>query len=86
MLFWFIVKVIALVAALIFVCYKKGESPRWQWGSSGKMSDWARYQSTPFMRKVQLVLLVMIIIGLALIFTQNLWVGGVVDFILKNFN
>ncbi len=32
MLFWFFARLVALVAVLIFVCYKKGESPRWQWG------------------------------------------------------
>jgi hypothetical protein len=32
MLFWFFAKIIIAVAALIFICYKKGEKPRWQWG------------------------------------------------------
>ena len=29
---WFIFKVVLLVIILIFICYKKGEKPRWQWG------------------------------------------------------
>lgn len=29
---WFLFKVVLLVIILIFVCYKKGEKPRWQWG------------------------------------------------------
>ena len=28
----FIVEVIVGVVVLIFICYKKGESPKWQWG------------------------------------------------------
>jgi protein-S-isoprenylcysteine O-methyltransferase Ste14 len=53
-------------------------------------SDWRRYQiisqSTPAMRRIQIVLLVLIIIGLVLLATQKLWVGSVVDFILKNYH
>ena len=98
MLFWFFAKLVILVVALIFICYKKGEPLAWRWGSrwdgqgaerrgvSGEISDWRRYQSTPAMKKIQLVLLVMIIIGLILLATQKLWVGGVVDFILKNYH
>jgi len=89
MLFWFVVKIVALVAVLIFICYKKGESPRWQCGLSEEKFDWRhwqKYQSTPTMRKIQIVLLILIIIGLLLLATQRLWVGGVVDFILKNYH
>jgi hypothetical protein len=28
--------IILLTALLIFICYKKGEKPRWQWGPSKK--------------------------------------------------
>jgi hypothetical protein len=28
----FAVPIIVLTAFLIFICYKKGEKPRWQWG------------------------------------------------------
>ncbi|MBP6884068.1 MAG: hypothetical protein KBC06_02445 [Candidatus Pacebacteria bacterium] len=28
----FIPQTIILMAVLIFICYKKGEKPRWQWG------------------------------------------------------
>jgi hypothetical protein len=94
MLFWFVVKIVVLTAVLIFVCYKKGEPLAFQWGfqrsSSGEKSDWRRYQiisqSTPAMRRIQIVLLVLIIIGLVLLATQKLWVGSVVDFILKNYH
>jgi hypothetical protein len=84
-LFWFFAKLIVLVAALIFICYKKGEEPRWRWDlpvGEGK-DDW-RYCDTPVMRKIRVALLVMIIVGLLLLATQKLWVGSVVDFILKN--
>lgn len=29
---WFFVRLIVLVGALFFICFKKGEKPRWQWG------------------------------------------------------
>jgi len=29
---WFLVKIIILVILLIYICYKKGEKPKWQWG------------------------------------------------------
>ena len=29
---WFLFKVILSVMILIYICYKKGEKPRWQWG------------------------------------------------------
>jgi hypothetical protein len=29
---WFLFKVIFSVMILIYICYKKGEKPRWQWG------------------------------------------------------
>jgi hypothetical protein len=28
----FLVETAVLVGLLIFICYKKGEKPRWQWG------------------------------------------------------
>jgi hypothetical protein len=28
----FVPRLIILTAILIFICYKKGEKPRWQWG------------------------------------------------------
>ena len=85
MLFWFFAKLAVLVAALIFICYKKGEEPRWQWGLPvGEGKDNGRYCSMSIMRKIRIVLLVMIIVGLLLLATQKLWVGSVVDFILKN--
>ncbi len=28
----FFAKIIASVAVLVFICYKTGEKPRWQWG------------------------------------------------------
>jgi hypothetical protein len=31
-LIWFFAKIFASLAAVIFICYKKGERPRWQWG------------------------------------------------------
>ena len=31
---WFFIKTILSVAILIFICYKKGEKPKWQWGVS----------------------------------------------------
>jgi uncharacterized membrane protein YhaH (DUF805 family) len=31
-LFWFFSKIIVAVIVLIWICYKKGERPRWQWG------------------------------------------------------
>lgn len=30
--FWFFFNLILLVTALLFVCFKTGETPRWQWG------------------------------------------------------
>ena len=32
MAYWFAFKVIISVILLIWICYKKGEKPRWQWG------------------------------------------------------
>jgi hypothetical protein len=29
----FILETIFLVAALLYICWKKGEPPRWQWGN-----------------------------------------------------
>ncbi|MCX6788645.1 MAG: hypothetical protein NTZ36_02050 [Candidatus Jorgensenbacteria bacterium] len=31
-MYLYLAKVAAGVAVLIFICYKKGEKPRWQWG------------------------------------------------------
>ncbi|MFA5745101.1 MAG: hypothetical protein WC887_02715 [Candidatus Paceibacterota bacterium] len=31
-LLWFFAQIIIAVAALIIICYWKGEKPRWQWG------------------------------------------------------
>jgi 4-hydroxybenzoate polyprenyltransferase len=33
---WFIVKIILSVILLIYICYKKGEKPKWQWGIEDK--------------------------------------------------
>ncbi|MES2225283.1 MAG: hypothetical protein V4480_00550 [Patescibacteria group bacterium] len=32
----FALPIIALTALLVFICYKRGEKPRWQWGQSKK--------------------------------------------------
>ena len=32
MLYWFFGKLIISIVVLIFICYKKGEKPKWQWG------------------------------------------------------
>ncbi len=40
--------------------------------------------SSPFIQGLRKFLLVLIIIGLALIFTQNLWVPTLVDYILAH--
>ncbi|PIR77937.1 MAG: hypothetical protein COU28_04330 [Candidatus Magasanikbacteria bacterium CG10_big_fil_rev_8_21_14_0_10_36_16] len=29
---WFFAKIAIAVFLLLFICYKKGEKPRWQWG------------------------------------------------------
>jgi len=31
-LLWFLGRTVVLVAVLLFVCWKTGEKPRWQWG------------------------------------------------------
>lgn len=36
------------------------------------------------MKKIQIALLILIIIGVGLIFTQKFWVGSVVNFILAH--
>ena len=92
MLFWFFAKLAVLVVALIFICYKKGEEPHWRWnlpdekvGAENGIGYGEQYYcNTPIMRKIRIVLSVMIIVGLLLLVTQKLWVGSVVDFILKN--
>jgi len=35
----FFIITIALVAILIFICYKKGERPRWHWGVPDKYKN-----------------------------------------------
>jgi hypothetical protein len=35
----FLIQTVLLVVVLLIVCYKKGESPRWQWGIKGKDTD-----------------------------------------------
>ena len=40
--------------------------------------------SNPFIRGFRIFLLILIVIGIALIFTQNLWVPTLVDFILAH--
>src|SRR6185295_18065264 len=30
---WFYVKIILSVVLIILICYKKGQKPKWQWGS-----------------------------------------------------
>lgn len=40
--------------------------------------------SNPFIRGLRIFLLILIIIGIALIFTQNLWVPTLVDYILTH--
>ena len=32
MLIWFFARLILAIAVLITICYKTGESPKWQWG------------------------------------------------------
>lgn len=36
MIMWFVIKIVLTIALLLFICYKKGERPRWQWGTSKK--------------------------------------------------
>ena len=47
------------------------------------MKDYLNYQSSPFMRGVQIFLLILIIIGIGLLCTQKYWVPSLVDYILK---
>ena len=35
-LLWLFVKIILSITALLIICYKKGESPKWQWGIPNK--------------------------------------------------
>ena len=37
--FTFVLPVTLLTFALLRICYKKGEKPRWQWGPSKKVDD-----------------------------------------------
>ena len=30
---WFFAKLLISASVLMFICYKKGEKPRWQWGN-----------------------------------------------------
>ncbi len=32
----FVVKIVVGVAVLLFICYRKGEKPKWQWGMPKK--------------------------------------------------
>jgi len=36
---WFLVEILLWVAALILVCYLKGEPPQWQWGTHKEPKD-----------------------------------------------
>jgi uncharacterized membrane protein len=36
MLVWFFVKIGIIVTVLLYICFKKGEKPRWQWGLPDK--------------------------------------------------
>lgn len=38
-MFTFILPSVLLTATLLRICYKKGEKPRWQWGSGDKYKD-----------------------------------------------
>jgi hypothetical protein len=33
---WFFLRIFFLILVLFWICFKKGEKPRWQWGSSRK--------------------------------------------------
>jgi hypothetical protein len=37
--FWFLTRVLLWAIALIFVCYLKGEKPKWQWGIPEESGD-----------------------------------------------
>ena len=41
MLIWFFIKLVAILTALIYICYAKGEKPRWRWGlpRKGEMNN-----------------------------------------------
>lgn len=43
-----------------------------------------KYHPSKFIRIIQIFLLILIIIGIGLLLTQNIWVPKLVDFILKN--
>lgn len=36
---WFFVRLVVLVGTLFFICFKKGEKPRWQWGIPKKEEE-----------------------------------------------
>jgi hypothetical protein len=42
---WFFIKIAILVSALIFVCYKTGEKPRWNWGVPKKDKETEKISS-----------------------------------------
>lgn len=44
---------------------------------------WSDYHPSPLLRAVQIFLLLMIILGIGLLFTQKLWVSKVVDYIIQ---
>lgn len=52
-----IVVTMIATAALVYVSYKKGETPRWQWGSRSKLPKWAT-TVTPFSKYLALSMLV----------------------------
>ena len=33
---WFLIRVIVSIIMLLVICFKKGESPKWQWGEEKK--------------------------------------------------
>lgn len=45
---------------------------------------WRDYHPSPLLKAVQIFLLVLIILGIGLIFTQKLWVSYVVDYLIKD--
>src|SRR3989344_9129928 len=40
-MFWFFAKLAIAVGLLIFICYKKGEKPKWQWGFTEEENEFA---------------------------------------------
>ena len=49
--------------------------------------DWKRnYHPSPLLRTIQIFLLILIVIGIILLCTQNLWVPKLVNYILLHSN